>query len=62
MKLVLYGAETYCINNRVRKLIQDIDDMNVSRYQGLSREAVAATSRYPIGCRPQHPIRRFHYA
>ena len=48
MKLVLYGAETYCINNRVRKLIQDIDDMNVSRYQGLSREAVAATSRYPI--------------
>ena len=48
MKLVLYGVETYCINNRVRKLIQEIDDMNVSRYQGLSREAVAATSRYPI--------------
>ena len=48
MKLVLYGAEPYCINNRVRKLIQEIDDMNVSRYQGLSREAVAATSRYPI--------------
>lgn len=48
MKLVLYGVETYCINNRVHQLIQEIDDMNVSRYQGLSREAVAATSRYPI--------------
>lgn len=37
MKLVLYGVETYCINNRVHQLIQEIDDMNVSRYQGLSR-------------------------
>lgn len=48
MIIVLYGVETYCINNRVHQLIQEIDDMNVSRYQGLSREAVAATSRYPI--------------
>ena len=48
MLKVLYGAEPYLVNEKVREITKDIDDMNVAHFDELTSAVFQTAQQYPF--------------